>query len=82
MRTKRYRKKTIDVSEMFTVEEQKRIVKAIEDNYKLPKNRALEHSQVDFNTLASLLTFVLRKPFVRIIECNDTIYVRLAKESA
>jgi len=82
MRTDRYRKKTIDISEMFTVKEQKRIVEAIEENYRLPKNKALEHSQVDFNTLANLLTFVLRKSFVRIFERPDTIYVCLSKESA
>lgn len=82
MRTDRYRKKTIDISEMFTFEEQKRIVAAIEENYRLPKNKALEHSQVDFNTLANLLTFVLRKSFVRIFERPDKIYVCLSKESA
>lgn len=82
MRSKRYRKKTIDVSEQFTKEEAIRIVTAIDQNYRCPSNQSLPNSRFNMQTLSGLLTFVLRKSFVVIIEDRDMIYVRLSKEPA
>ncbi len=82
MRTKRYRNKIVDVSPTFSKAEAIQIVKAIDENYKKPKNQSVPNSKLDLVFLSGLLTFTLRKSFVVIEEKRDMIYVSLCKEPA
>lgn len=81
MSSKRYRTKMIIISNFFSNEEQNKIAQLIDYNYKLPKNKCVECPQLDFKTLAGVLTFVLKKdqPIV-IKEDPGTIYVQLSSK--
>ena len=75
MRARGFRKKILDISDSFSKREQHIIVKTIEDNYRRPSNRASDNPRLDWDFLAEVLGFSLRKSKIIINEFPDAIRV-------
>ncbi len=79
MRSRGYRKKTLNISDSFSRHEQLLIVRTIEDNYKRPSNRSSEKPRLDWDFLSELIGFSIRKSKVVIKEFPDIITVGIIK---
>ena len=79
---KRYRKKTIIISDFFTKDQQKTIAEIIDYNYSLSKHKFLiTNPQLDLKTLAGVIQFIFRLgTYIIITETADKIYVQASSK--